>query len=319
MSAIIATPDTFGTIRKTIGCLRAQSARDRMEVVIVAPDSRRAGIPDAEMSVFSAWQLVETGRIMSVSEANAAGIRAARAPVVALCEDHAFPDTGWAEALLEAHRGAWAAVGPVIRNANPDTLVSWADLLVAYAPWLDPAPAGPREHLPGHNSSYKREILLEYGAELVTMMASESVLHWDLRRRGHKLYLEPGAKTAHTNFSLLTSWLRSKFYSGRVFAASRSRAWPLSQRLAYAAASPLIPLVRVLKIIRDARNARQPAALLLRVLPVMSAGLAVSAAGELAGYGFGPGNAVRQLSDFEFHRTRHLTVKDREALSRETL
>src|SRR5437588_133855 len=82
-----------------------------------------------------------------------------------------------AQALLAAHRGPWAAVGPVVRNANPSTSVSWADFLIGYGPWCDPAPAGDLDHLPGHNSSYKRAILLDYGSELEGLLEAESVLH----------------------------------------------------------------------------------------------------------------------------------------------
>jgi len=54
---------------------------------------------------------------------------------------------------------------------------------------MDPAPAGFVDYLPGHNTSYKRELLLGYGADLDSMMEGETSLHWDLRSKGHKLYL----------------------------------------------------------------------------------------------------------------------------------
>ena len=316
LSAVITTPDCFETIRKTIRHLKAQAVRERIEVVIVAPESAITDIGMDELQDFWGYQVVRTAGVASVGAANAAGIRRARAPIVALAEDHSFPEPGWAEALLEAHRGPWAAVGPAIRNANPRTLVSWADLFVAYAPWLDPAPAGPRDHLPGHNSSYKRDVLLRYGDDLEQMMASESVMHWDLRRRGHQLYLEPKAKTAHTNFSLLSSWLVSKFFSGRVFASARVRDWPYWKRLVLGGASPLIPLVRLRQILGQLRKSRQPAGLVLRVLPVLLAGLALSAAGEMAGYLLGAGGARERLARFEFHRSRHLCAADQKELTK---
>ena len=54
----------------------------------------------------------------------------------------------------------WAAVGPVMANANPRSVTSWANLLIEYAPWLEPSAGGEREHLPGHNGSYKRATAL---------------------------------------------------------------------------------------------------------------------------------------------------------------
>src|SRR5205823_2114181 len=132
----------------------------------------------------------------------------ASAPVVVFCEDHAFPEPGWAVALIDAHRGPYAAVGPVIVNANPRSLISDADCLIGYGPWLHPSPGGEMSHLPGHNSSYKRASLLEYGDRLPSMLEAETVLHWDLRARGLRLYLEPRARLAHTNFAQAAVWTR---------------------------------------------------------------------------------------------------------------
>ena len=44
--------------------------------------------------------------------------------VVAFGEEHCFPEPGWAQALIDAHREDYAAVGPAMHNANPDTIVS---------------------------------------------------------------------------------------------------------------------------------------------------------------------------------------------------
>jgi hypothetical protein len=174
-------------------------------------------------------------------EGNAAGVRHASAPVVALAEDHSYPDPDWAAALIGAHRHAWAAVGPAVRNANPKSVTSWADFLIAYGPWSEPATAGEVEHLPGHNSSYKRAILLDYGPELEAMLGAESVLHWDLRARGSRLYLEPKAKIAHLNFGLLSSLARAQFHGGRLLAAVRAQ----RQRIAtFATAGYTTPTVR---------------------------------------------------------------------------
>jgi hypothetical protein len=75
-------------------------------------------------------------------------VRAASAPIVVFCEDHAFPDPTWAEALIVAHRRPYAAVGPVVRNANPSTVISGADCLIGYGPWLEISQPCEPEHLP---------------------------------------------------------------------------------------------------------------------------------------------------------------------------
>lgn len=311
-SAIISTPGGFDTIRKTVRCLLAQSMADKIELVIVTPSQVGYDVDDNYVSGFFGYKIVGFPSMKSVGAANALGVRAATAPVVGLCEDHSFPDPGWAEALIAAYNNNVAAVGPVIKNANPKTLVSWADLLIAYAPWLDSVPSGEINHLPGHNSSYKREILLSYGDDLDKMMVSESVLHWDLRQKGYKLYLESNAKTAHTNFSLLLPWIKSKFHSGRVFGSARMVGWPRWKQLVYSAASPLIPIVRLWRMLIILSTTQQTFLFLLKLMPVMFAGLSISALGEMAGYAFGPGDSIEKLAKFEFHRRRYQSMTDYE-------
>lgn len=306
MSMVIITPDRFDTIGRAIAHLRAQSVRDQLEVVIVAPSVDSLEVDDQALGPFHSFQIVEVGHLGSVGEANAAGVRRARAPVVAFVEEHSYPQPGWAEALISEHRQPWAAVGPVVSNANGDSLVAWADFLIAYGPWMDPSHSGIRDLLPGHNSSYKRALLLDYGPDLEGMLESEAVLHSDLRTRGHELYLEPAARITHLNFERLPVWTRAQYYTGRAFATARSERWSLPRRLLYAAAGPLIPLVRLCRILSQLRGSGRPSLPFPAVLPALLYGLAISAIGEIAGYALGAGVAVQRLRDLEFHRVQHL-------------
>lgn len=306
LSVVIVTPDRYETVRKTIGYLRAQTVRDRLEIVIVAPSAETLGMDDSEKENFFQVRVVGVGPIESTATARAAGIRQASAPIVALAEDHSYPDPRWAEALIEAHRQPWAVVGPVIGNANPGSMISWANLLIEYGPWLEPAAAGVVDHLPGHNSAYKRAILLDYGAELDGMLEAESILHWDLRARGYQLYHEPAAETSHLNFSSPFSWIPLRFFCGRLFAASRARRWSRPRRWLYVGGAPFIPLVRLRRILRELSRPGRPHNLLPGVLPALIVGLAVDGAGEMIGYAMGAGRAMEKLSNMEFHRDRYL-------------
>ena len=309
MSVVIITPDRFAAIRRAITHLRAQSVRDQLEVVIVAPSAEELEADDLELAPFHSVQVVEVGHLGSVGEANAMGVRRARAPLVAFVEEHSYPQPGWAEALLEAHLQPWAAVGPVVSNANERSLVAWADFLIGYGPWMDPSPGGVRDLLPGHNSSYKRTLLLEYGPQLDLMLESETTLHSSLRQKGHQLYLEPGARISHLNYENLSVWIRAQYLSGRAFAADRAEHWSSSRRLLFTVGGPLIPLVRVRRTLGQMRGARQPLSRSAMVFPAVLLGLAVSAAGEMMGYCWGAGDAVQRRWDLEFHRARYLKAE----------
>ncbi len=323
MSVILAAPDRYEAVRKTMRYLRAQTARDRLEIVIVAPTARDLDIDAAEREAFLQFRVVEVGVIKSPAQAYAAGTRGASAPVVALAEEHSYPEPGWAEALIEAHRQPWAAVGPVIVNANPRTALSWAHVLLGFASWLEPTAAGVVGHLPGHNASYKRGLLLEYGPQLEAMLAVEILLHWDLRARGYELYLEPGAKTSHVQVTHLPSWIAVQFLSARLFASTRALngRWSAFRRLLFTCGAPIIPstspLWRLRGIVQEVRRPGRPHDLLPRALPALLFGLALAGAGQVVGYAFGAGDAIERMADFEFHRDRHVTERDRQALARD--
>lgn len=310
MSVIIATPDRYTTIHKTIQHLLSQTIRHQLEIVIVASSLENLQLDEKEVAPFCSYQVVELGSLLSIGNANAAGIRRANAPIVALAEDHCFPDPQWAERLLTAHQGPWVGVGPGVRNANPNTAVSWADLLIGYGPWLTPSPSREAEFLPGHNTSYKRVILLEYGERLDSMMQAETVLHWDLRRKGHRLYMESAASVAHTNFSLWSSWGPAQLYNGRLFAGTRAREKPLSWRLLFAVGAPLIPAVRLWRIWAGLPS-KELRSRFLSCLHVLAIGLLIDGLGQMIGYAIGAGNALEKVAQYETDRFRHVREQDR--------
>lgn len=314
LSIILACTDEYETIRHTITHLRRQTECHRLELVIVAADIERLQPDRDALADFWGYRIVAAPGMSSIARANAAGVRAARAELVALAEDHCFPQPGWAAALIERHRGPWAAVGPVISNANPTSAVSWCDYLIGYGLWAGVREPGEAALLPGHNSSYKRSVLLAYGDGLADMLEAETVLHADLRRRGERLFLEPRARSAHLNIALLASWLPLQFYNGRMFGGSRARRWPWPKRVVYAGGSPLIPALRLWRILRGAWPPAQPHPRLVGLLPLLLTGLALDAFGQLAGYLAGIGSARGKLPRFEFRRVDHITAEDRQAL-----
>lgn len=306
---MIVTPHPYETIRETIRHLRVQNIKDRLEIVIVARSAAELDLDEVELRDFHQVQVVEFGPMRSRACAVAAGVRRAHSSLVAFAEDHSYPEPGWAEALIKAHREPWAAIGPSVRNANPESVISWADFLLGYASWLDPATPGATDRVPGHNSSYKRSILLGYGRDLEAMLAAEVILHWDLRARGYQLYLEPAAKVSHMNFERLSPMIRNQFHHSRLFAAARSRGWSPIRRMLYVGGAPLIPGIRFWRIIRGYRGGRRNPP--LRVLPPLMLGLIVAAVGELVGYASGAADAEHKLFPFEFLRVKHLVDRSR--------
>lgn len=318
LSVIIITSDNYDSIRKTISYLQKQTVQNQIELVIVAPSLATLELNTNDVADFYCYQVIEVGKIVSIGSSYAAGVRHAKADIIALAEDHCFPEPDWAEQLIQTHQQDYVAVGPALSNANPSTAVSWADMLIAYVPWMHPAISQTVNFLPGHNSSYKKDILLSYGDRLDEMLESETVLHWDLRSQGYELYLEAKAKTAHTNFARLLPWLPIQFRAGRIFAASRAEMefWSGAKRVVYVLASPLIPVVRTIRILQALNQGeRKQVKMAWGTLFITMLGLVADGLGQMVGYGLGHGNTLQQYADAEFHRELHLAQSDREDLN----
>jgi hypothetical protein len=307
--SVILPTDTYETVRNELAALRRQTVRDQLEIVIITDSLARLGPENGARDGFHSLTVVEVDRLYPMYRARAEGIRAAHAPVILLAETHAYPEPRHCETLIRAHQGDYAVVGPAMANANPATMRSWAGLYMDYGPWVDATQAGPVDVLPGHNSSYKRAVLLEYGDQLESMMMSSPRRHADLRARGHRLYLEPGARTLHLNVSRPWPWLEERLVGGRSFAGARAHHWGLGRRLLYAAGSPLIPLVRLGRILRDMRRSRS-IGFILGALPALSVSLVVSAVGEGLGYAFGVGRAMLRVNEMEVHKEQYVRRAD---------
>jgi glycosyltransferase involved in cell wall biosynthesis len=312
LSVVLPAPERIAKVLRAVRAIAAQRIAGRIELLIVARDATEtvaaetaAGLGSVRVVPMPDWTTMTAARVRGILET--------RAPIVALAEDHCFPAPDWAEALLAAHQEPWAAVGPAFVNANPGSLISWANLAIEYGPWLHPVQPGATTHVPGHNSSYKREVLVSYGERLEAMLEAESVMHWDLARRGLQVAMAPDARTRHENFSLLGPSLRLRYCSGRLFAASRAEGWPSWRRAVFAAGAPVIPALRAWRTWRHLRRVpRAPAGVSL--MPLIVFLLLVDAVGEGVGYGLGAGEEARRLSAMEHDRPRFMRRRDRPVL-----
>lgn len=314
LTVVLAGLADAAALETTLLHLRAQTVRDDIEVIVVTSSVERLGALPLTMDEMHSCRVIEVPSATIGCEANAAGARAAAAPIIAFAEDHSYVDPHWGAALLEAHEGDWAAVGPEVGNANPATMTSWADFVISYGPWMEPADGGPRPFLLGHNCSYKRDVLLAAGDELGSLLESETVFHYQLAAAGHGLYLEPRARVSHLNFSRWTVSLRVQFHSGRVYASTLREGWSTPRKAIYALASPLIPLVRFGRSLRLIRRPSHRDIVPTAVIPALALGILCDGAGQVLGHIAGVGNSEEKLSGYEYRRVDNVTARDRKAI-----
>jgi hypothetical protein len=314
LSVVIATRDGWAPIGRTIHFLAEQTVADRIEVVLASFGGGVVRDPPSAVERLAGYRVVDAQAARSLPEARAIGAAGATAPVVAFGEDHAFPLPDWAAALLARHEEPWAVVGPVVRNANPDRAASRADFALGYALFCEGQVGGEVGATTGHNSAYKREVLVRYADELEAGLGSEWSFHARLRSRGERIYLEPRAIVRHVNFSRARPFFAATFKSALAGAATRAEGWSAPRRAFYAAGSVVLPVLRLahtMRILPDRQRGevRGPALLML------FAALVCDAAGQAAGFvNTRPDDAQRSVSDLEVERVRFVTAAEAASL-----
>jgi hypothetical protein len=234
-------------------------------------------------------------------------IHMARAPIVALLEEHCIVMPGWATALVKAHQQPWGAVCGAVINGSPGTGISDAEFFVCRnVKWQAPAERAELEMLDGHNSAFRRDLLLSYGDEALTeMLTTEAVLLMKLREDGHRLLLEPDARYIHRNEANIKTLPFSLYFWHRAFGDIRARVfhWSLSKRIIRSCVALLTPPYQSLKSLQYIRKKR-PELLysFLTNLPMILLLGYASNIGQLVGLLFGKGRSVENFSECDVYR-----------------
>ena len=281
-SVVLAT-DTFATIRVVIDHLRAQTMRDQIELVLVAPSRDLLREAEALRAEFAAVQVLECP-LIGLGAARALAVRHCTAPFVFIGETHTFANAECAEALTQALSEGWATATPCFENANPDRLLSWAAFLSDYGRWAAGVPVGEIHRAPAHNTAYRREVLLAVGDGLAAALTREDSLWRALRAAGARSCLVARARLAHANVSQPWHWARERYCVGLHVATGRAAQWPWWKRLVYAGGAPLLPFVLTARAITRFRQASVVAPIPAMALPAVFAGNVIWAIGEAAGY-----------------------------------
>ncbi|HPN33964.1 MAG TPA: hypothetical protein PK843_05590 [bacterium] len=247
----------------------------------------------------------------ALNDARAGAVVRAQGDIVVFAEDHTQLNGPWVETLLRLYADSRiSAVGWTIQPGRLKTITSWSGFLVEYGWWGPGVTSGaPVTHLPGHNSSYRRDRLLAYGADLNRLMLAEAFLHWDLTRQGDLLYFTTEIHSVHFEpYTLRELWL-ADFWYGWNFADTRQTfaRWGYGKRLLFAAAIWLKPLVRWWELLRIPRqHAFYPPGILWRCAVPITLTFFLSTLGECLGHLFGSAGAAKQLEEYELATNRRV-------------
>lgn len=301
LSVVLATVD-LKTIDRGLAALRAQTARGRIEVVLVSLSGQPLQVDPGQLDGLG-HQIVEPGVALSLGAGRALGVRAARARYVHIGETHAFPHPDWAERIIESLDETWTAIVSGLENANADGAISWANLVTDYGPWLAHLPGGEIGSPPPYNTAFEHSFALRAVDVCDHAFSGAYDLTSLLRDGGHRVLFQPAARIDHANVSLPSQWLRQRYTAARARAGFRSRKWPWPRRVAYALGAPLIPIVLTARLARPLIAAGRAWDLPRLTAPALFVGLVAEACGELTAFVTGESTeAERQADQFELHK-----------------
>lgn len=288
LSVVVATRQGWPGIRPCIESLRAQIEEVDGQLVIADGSGRPA--PDArEVGGRVEWIQQDGASVFELSHVSYA---AARAPIVAITEDHCTVRPGWCAGILRAHEEYpdAVAIGGAIENGSPDTRIDWASYYITQGPFQAPLANGPAERIATEaNLSFKRaalesidhqpglgSIILLY---LMSLRAGGSILVNDDRLVVDHFQSLPFGETSAIHF-----------HNGRTIAAFR-RTQVRGRELVRILALPVLPAYRSWRTIRiGLAKGRHRRALVDAIGGIVWLEYC-HAAGELLGYATGAGRS----------------------------
>ena len=302
---------------RTVEHLQAQTVRERLEIILLSPSAEALDDLRRDLSVFGSYQLILHAASRNLAAARAEGIRRARSPLVAHAEDHCFPEPAWAEAFIEAFRPleglpAPAVVGPLMKNANPITLWSWAAFTLHFANSAFARTRGQSQYVATHNSCFRKDALMALGPALDSGIEMELLLQDRLRREGKTIWHETKAITWHVNVSKPEPLLRASFYGGWLFSTVRMReeGWNTGRKLFQLAVSPLVPFLQLKRRWKALGEIAEGRRLLPWIaLPVLCI-TGLHTVGEMVGIVFPRNSVIEDYSNFENTRARFVRVEE---------
>jgi hypothetical protein len=282
----VVVPSVSGTAA-VLECLAALSGQDEgvgAEVVVVdrSGDAMRASIREG----FPAARVIAMPEGTSLPEMRGRGLFEARGRMIAVLGEHLRPGGTWLRTVAEAERSGRDAIGGPIESGAGAGAARWAFFLSEYGPFLPPLPRAPAV-VAGSNCAYARTALDRVGAR-----EGRAVWDGDLARRlaaaGVEVEAAPGLVACNEKRLGAARLIAQRHHCARMFAAHRVLGWPLWRRVAYAAATPALPVLLLARTVATVA-ARRHLGALLGALPLVVAGAVAAAAGEALGAVLGPG------------------------------
>jgi len=217
LSVVVPSYNSEKTIRRCLRSLAAQKTSLKFEVIVV--DSSADGTADLVASEFAWVKMLCQAQRLYPGAARNIGIQNASGKIIAFLASDCVAHPLWLETRYRLHQQGFAGVGGAIANANPQSIVGWANYFMEF---IFSLPGRPREEITGkiiHNLSYRREVFDRYGLFDPSLpMGEDTVFNRQMMLRGEPMIFEPEIVAGHINPTSLRELLVHHFQHGCHFA-----------------------------------------------------------------------------------------------------
>ena len=283
VSIVIPSYESQATARAALESLRKQSFRN-FETILI--DSSSGDAVERIAADFPEVRYQRATQRLLPHEARNVGIKLARNDLLLFTDPDIVATRDWIEKLLAAHR---VTSGP-IAGAVASVQRNWLGLgihLAKFDLWL---PGGEPRTVPigaSVNFLCPRKLFDDAGGLEGREMIGDTLLSWELIRRGHTLRFAPDAIVYHDHRSTFQELLRERFVRGADFARLRAdrENWS-ALRTCLILSATIFPL-RLIKLVARVFGACLRSHCLVdffKTLPAITAGHAAWLAGEATQY-----------------------------------
>lgn len=291
---LVSTEDR-DRVLQTLASLHERQGDVECEVVLA--DRRQDEISRQIRKDYPQVRIVDVPLFTTLPEMRTIALDESRAEIVAVTEDHCVPCDGWLGEVLKAFEGAGeeiVGVGGVVENGVKDTNFDWATYLCEYSAFSAPVVEGVANDVPGMNVAYRRSALLSVPREKLTSGFWETTLHGYFVSEGKRFNSRNAIKMYHCKKFSPGLFYSQRFTYSRYYAGLRFGKSGLVKRLAAAGATVLLPPLLFWRMVK-ATGAKNLGKEFRRASPSLFALVFVWAVGEMAGYLFGPGDALARI------------------------
>ncbi len=284
---------------RVIECLEAlavQVSPPPYEVVIV--DRRQDEISVQIAERFPDVRLIACPATMALPEMRALAFANCSGDYIIVTEDHCVPSNLWlakfAEAVAQAPKSA-AAFGGTVENGVADTALDWATFLCEYSGSIGPRPNGTSRDVPGMNVAYKRAALEAIDPALLKKGFWETTVHPQMEKNGQTLYSSNDILLYHCKKFSLGLFCRQRYVYSRYYAGIRYAPEDKGKRAMSAVLTLVLPPLLLWRMSRNVFSKRRLVKEFIIASPYLALFSVIWAAGEIAGYIGGPGNALLEI------------------------